>query len=46
YGALRDELVKLLDHYRAYKKAEQTGLLDDSMFVKARNWEKRAAMLR
>lgn len=46
YSALSDELYKYIDHTLAYRKAEQTGLTEDTLFQKARNWEQRQAMLR
>jgi hypothetical protein len=46
YGALIDELNKMIDHTLAYKKATLSGLIHDSLFVKARDWELRNAMIR
>lgn len=46
YGVLMDELNKMIDHTLAYKKATLTGLIRDSLFIKARDWELRNAMIR
>jgi len=46
YGALLDELHKFIDQKLSYRKAQQTGLMQDSLFVKAKNWEQKRAMLR
>lgn len=46
YPALSDELYKYIDHTLAYRKAEQSGLTEDSLFQRARKWEERQAMLR
>jgi foldase protein PrsA len=46
YPALLDELHNYIDHTLAYRKAEQSGLTEDTLFQKARNWEERQAMLR
>lgn len=46
YDALLDELHKLIDHHLAYLKADQESLNFDSLFIRAREWEKSRAMLR
>ncbi|NIT58787.1 MAG: hypothetical protein GWN00_21965, partial [Aliifodinibius sp.] len=46
YGALLDELHKFIDQKLAYGKAQQTGLTQDSLFIKAKKWEQKQAMLR
>jgi hypothetical protein len=46
YDALLDELHKYIDHSLAYRLAANEGLTDDSLFIKAKNWERKQAMLR
>lgn len=46
YGALLDELNKFIDYKLAYRKAQQTGLIQDSLFIRAKKWEQQQAMLR
>ncbi|RMH97360.1 MAG: hypothetical protein D6681_12040 [Calditrichaeota bacterium] len=46
YPALLDELHKLIDHYLAYEEARRTGLLRDSLFIRAQRWEHLQATLR
>lgn len=46
YDALLDELKKFINHRLAYLKAEQEYLNSDSLFIRAREWEKSRAMLR
>ena len=45
-GALRDELYFYIDQIKAKMLATEDGLIHDSLFVRASNWEKRQAMLR
>ena len=44
YPALFDELLKLVYHEFAYSKAENDGLLKDSLFSKLIEWEKSRIM--
>lgn len=44
YPALFDELLKLVYHKFAYSKAENDGLLKDSLFSKLIEWEKSRIM--
>lgn len=46
YRALRDELDRFIDYHLAYRRAERSGLISDSLFQRAVQWEKRQAMLR
>jgi foldase protein PrsA len=46
YAALLDELYKFIDQKSSYRKAQQTGLTQDSLFIRAKKWEQQQAMLR
>ena len=46
YDALLDELHKLIDYKLAYREAQQTGLTQDSLFIRAKKWGHQQAMLR
>lgn len=46
FSALLDEMNKFVDHYLAYIRAEHEGVLNDSIFVIARDWEMSREMLR
>ena len=46
YAALLDELNKFMDQKLSYRKAQQTGLTRDSLFIRAKKWEQQQAMLR
>lgn len=44
--ALNDELLFYIDQIKSLKRASEDGLINDSIFVKAYEWEKRQAILR
>ncbi len=46
YRALINELNRYIDQILAYRKARKTGFTQDSIFIRARNWEKERAILR
>jgi len=46
YRALQDELDKMISHKLAFIKADNEGLLRDSLMIKYKNWELSQAMLR
>ena len=46
FAALHDELMKLVYHKLAFKKAEEEGLFTDSLFSQLISWEKNQIMLR
>lgn len=46
FNALKDELDFYVDQVLALHKAESEGLVDDPVFVKSVNWEKKQAALR
>ncbi len=45
-GALSDELNKYIDQILAYDRAEAMDLINDSIYIKGRDWEMHQAMLR